>query len=649
MALAARMTRSQLGGPDTADELGPGNHYVYGFMGDGDMMEGITAEAASLAGHLGLGNLIFIFDDNQITIDGPTDLSVSDDIAARFAAQGWHVQGRVEQQAVGDLSSALAAARAEVDRPSLICLRTVIGYGSPGIAGTSKAHGNPLGEEEARRTKAAAGWPEDEQFLVPDDVRTFFEQRIAAKKRERRQADARHQSWRDANPERAERWDQALNRKLPSNLAQLLVDGLGDPADATRKHSGAVLRRLAELVPYVIGGSADLAGSAAPPMLPDVGVVGPAAEEGVDPFAGRNIHFGVREHAMAAVTNGIALDGTFRPYSGTFLIFSDYMRPAIRLAALMKVPSFFVFTHDSFYVGEDGPTHQPVEQLDSLRAIPGFTVFRPADGIETALAYAWILQKAEGPAMVSLTRQGLPELARPLGFELEDVWKGAYTLREVEGKPDIVLMASGSEVSLAWAAAEQLSGDGIAARVVSVPSLELFLAQDASYQNALVPDDGTPVAAIEAGCGESYRRFVGRRGLICGMTTFGASGPYKSLAEHFGFTTDQVAEKVRVQLGRGCSAPTRYPPMVPSPRPKPRSEIPCSSNASASGPFSTVTMPSKPPPSPSASRTGATVRCGCPKRWGASPSRCTPTSRARRRASCSRRGSPASTRAMRWR
>jgi len=550
MALAGRMTRAQLGGESSETQEAPGNHFVYGMMGDGDMMEGITAEAASLAGHLGLGNLVFLYDDNSITIDGPTDVSFSEDVGARFVASGWHVQGPIDGQDVAGLREALAAARAETGRPSLIITRTVIGRGSPGVAGKSKAHGAALGPQETARTKDAMGWPREPTFLVPDEVSAYFAERAEAKKRERLDLDARHQTWREANPERAEAWDAARNRKLPGNLAELLAEGLGGVDDATRKHSGAVLRRLTELVPYMVGGSADLAGSAAPPLFAETGIVGPGAEEGADPFAGRNIHFGVREHAMAAMTNGMALDGTFIPYSGTFLIFSDYMRPAIRLAALMKVRSIFVFTHDSFFVGEDGPTHQPIEQLDSLRAIPNLTVFRPADGIETAMAYAWIMQKAEGPVLLSLTRQSLAAIDRPAGVEKEDVWKGAYTAREASGTPDVVLMASGSEVELATNAAVELAEGGIAARVVSVPCLELFLEQPESYQTALVPDDGTPVVAIEAGIGESYRRFVGRGGLICGMDRFGASAPYKELAKQFGFTPDQVAAKVRAHLGK---------------------------------------------------------------------------------------------------
>jgi transketolase len=550
MALAGRMTRSQLGGEATADQEGPGNHFVYGTMGDGDLMEGLVAESASLAGHLGLGNLIFLFDDNQITIDGPTSLSTSEDVRKRFEAQCWHVQGPVDGNDVSAIGAALEAARGETDRPSLIITRTVIGYGSPGVAGKNKAHGAALGPDEVARTKEALGWPLEPAFLVPDDVRAQLALRIEAKKQERLAVDTRHQAWREANPERAAAWDAARNRKLPGNLGELLVDGRADVSDATRKHSAAALKKLHELVPFIVGGSADLAGSAAPPMIAGDGVVGPGAGEGADPFAGRNIHFGVREHAMAAVTNGIALDGTFIPYCGTFLIFSDYMRPALRLAALMKIRSFFVFTHDSFYVGEDGPTHQPIEQIDSLRLIPNFTLFRPADGVETAMAYAWILQRAEGPVALSLTRQGLPTLERPSGFQSEDVWKGAYAVREPEGPPGLVILATGSEVSLAVDAAERLSADGLAVRVVSMPCVELFLEQPEADQQALIPDDGTPIVAVEAGRCEALRRFVGRGGLVYGLNRFGASAPAGDLAAHLGFTADALTAGIRAHLDR---------------------------------------------------------------------------------------------------
>ena len=539
MALAGRMARARYG----VDGEGPGHHTVYGIVSDGDLMEGLSAEAGSLAGHLGLGNLIYLYDDNEITIDGPTSLSFSEDVAKRFEAQRWHVESVDGEDHLG-LRRALARARAETERPSLVITRTTIGLGSPNKAGKSKAHGEKLGADEVRLAKQACGWPLEPEFLVPDDVRAYLAQRIAAKTAARSECDARLARWREAHPQRADAWDAARERRLPDDLGARLSEGLESKAAATRKHGATVLERLVELAPWFVGGSADLAGSAAPPILAKRGRIGPAAEDGEDRFAGNNIHFGVREHAMAAVTNGIALDATFRPYCGTFLIFSDYMRPSIRLSALMGVPSIFVFTHDSIFLGEDGPTHQPIEQLDALRAMPGLTVFRPADGLETAMAWTWIAQRARGPALLALTRQTVQPLERKARFAPEDVWRGGYAVQDPGKKTAVVLLASGSEVRLACDAAEKLGGEGVPARVVSVPCLSLFLEQPAKYRDKLVPDDGTPLVAVEAARGESFRSLVGRRGLIYGIDRFGASAPAADLAEAFGFTPDKLSARV---------------------------------------------------------------------------------------------------------
>jgi transketolase len=541
MALAGRATRARFGAPGE----GPGNHLVYGIVSDGDLMEGISAEAGSLAGHLGLGNLIYVYDDNRITIDGETSLSFSEDVAKRFEAQRWHVQ-QVDGADAEGLSRALEAARAETERPSLVIARTVIGFGSPGVAGKSKAHGSPLGPDEVKRTKQALGWPLEPEFFVPDDVRAYFAERARGKRAAREAADARLAEWRRAQPAKAAAWDAARERRVPDDLEQALAADLQGADAATRQHGAKVLERLIERTPYLIGGSADLAGSEAPPILKGRGVVGEGAGEAR--FAGVNVHFGVREHAMAAITNGIALDGTLRPYCGTFLIFSDYMRPSLRLAALMRVPSIFVFTHDSIYLGEDGPTHQPIEQLDALRAMPGLTLFRPADGVETALAWAWIARQREGPALLALTRQKVKGLTRPASFRPEDVWKGGYAVREPGAAAQVVLVATGSEVSLACDAAEKLSAERVPARVVSLPSLELFLAQPADYRRALVPEEGPPVVVVEAGRGESLRRLAGTRGLVYGIDRFGASAPYADLAQFFGFTPDQLCARVLEHL-----------------------------------------------------------------------------------------------------
>ncbi|MFP8871757.1 MAG: transketolase [Myxococcota bacterium] len=546
MALAGRMTAAQFGSTRGDDEGAPGSHMIYGVVGDGDLMEGISGEASSLAGHLGVGNLVFMYDDNKITIDGKTEIAFTENVKMRYEAYGWHVIDGIDGRDSAGVRAALERGKAETDRPTMIIVSTVIGLGSKAIEGTSKAHGNPLGNVEIPLAKANMGWPTEPEFLVPDEVKAFFAERSQAKRSEHSSLDADMAAWRAAEPERASAWDAARARSLPSNLADQLCDGMDGEA-ATRKHSGTVLQKLSELVPYMAGGSADLAGSAAPPIIKGVGIVG--IDEGNGRFGGRNIHFGVREHAMGAITNGMALDGTFIPYSGTFMIFSDYLRPAIRLAALMKLRSIFVFTHDSFYVGEDGPTHQPVEQVDSLHLIPGLTVFRPADGIETAMSYAWILEKAEGPAALSLTRQNLRPLERPADFDREEIYKGGYIVRPTEGEPDVVVVASGSEVALACDTAAKLDADGIKARVVSVPCLELLKEQPASYIDALLPEN-TPAVAVEAGTAMGLGGLIGRRGLVCGMEGFGASGPAGSLAEHFGFTPDKLTARIRTHLGK---------------------------------------------------------------------------------------------------
>jgi transketolase len=481
-----------------------------------------------------------LYDDNQVTIDGPTSWTFSEDVPARFRAQGWHVD-EIDGEDTQALDRALAAA-AGSGKPALVKMRTTIGHGSP-WAGKSKVHGGPFGEEVARETKGALGIPLEPTFLVPDAVAAYGRERAAAKRAEREEADTALAAWRLAHAAAAHAWEAVRERRVPSDFGAKLSEGLDGKADATRKHSGAVLARIAALAPGLLsGGSAALAGSNNT-TVKDCGAIG----LGDAPFAGATVHFGVREHAMAAITNGIALEGTFLPYAGTFLVFSDYMRPSLRLAALMGVRSAFVFTHDSIFVGEDGPTHQPIEQLDALRAFPGLTVIRPADGVEAALAWAWIVERASGPVALALTRQNVAALKRELPFSADAFARGAYLLREPAGEPDAVLIASGSEVSLACEAAELLASDGIAVRVVSAPSLDLFANQPASYRDELLPS-GVPVVAVEAGRGESWRGLVGREGLVYGIDRFGASAPYQKLAEYFGFTPDALAKRVRQQL-----------------------------------------------------------------------------------------------------
>ncbi len=544
MALAGRMTRARF----AAGGEGPGHHFVYGIASDGDLMEGLSYEAASLAGHLGLGNLIYLYDDNRVTIDGPTTWTFSDDVGRRFEAQRWHVQ-HVDGEDHAGLARALAAAREEAERPSLVVVRTTIGYGSPNKAGTSKAHGEKLGADEARRTKEALGWPLEPTFLIPDDVRAYLAGRIAAKQAERKAADARLERWREAEPERAAAWQAARGRRLPPGLLGELAKAMPAKAEATRKQSGVAIQRLAQLAPFLVGGSADLAGSNNT-TIESSPFVGPAAPDGVDPFAGRNLHFGIREHSMAAVANGIDLDGTFRPYVATFLVFSDYLRPSLRLAALMRRRTIFVFTHDSVFLGEDGPTHQPIEHLDALRAIPGVTLFRPADGAEVAAAWTWTLERARGPVLLVLTRQTVPLFERDPGFAPEAVWQGAYCVRAAGDRPEVVLLATGSEVPVACDAAGVLAAAGIAARVVSAPSLELFDAQGPAYRSELLPH-GVPVVGVEAARGGSLERYTAASGgLVYGIDRFGLSAPAADLAERFGYTGPQLAARVRAHLRR---------------------------------------------------------------------------------------------------
>jgi transketolase len=550
MALAARATRARFAGAGD----GPGNHFVYGVVSDGDLMEGISAEAGSLAGHWRLGNLIYLYDDNQITIDGPTSLCFSEDVRKRFEAQHWHVQ-QIDGEDVAGLDSALASARAEEHRPSLIITRTVIGRGSA-VAGQSKAHGSPLGADNLREAKARVGWP-DSELHVPEDVRAYFTARAADKRALRRDRDQALAAWRRAQPAAADAWDAARARRVPGDLDARLAEGRDGVADATRNHGAVMLERLADAAPYLIGGSADLAGSNAPPILKGRGTIGDTSG-GADFYAGTNLHFGIREHAMAAITNGIGLDGTLRAYCGTFLIFSDYLRPSLRLAALMGLPSLFVFTHDSIYLGEDGPTHQPIEHLDALRAIPNVHLFRPADGLETAAAYAWIARHTAGPSLLALSRQKLPALRRTRPFSFTDVARGAYAVRD-SANPAVVLVASGSEVSLACDAAEKLHAENVDARVVSLPCLELFDAQPVEWRQELIPADRVPVVAIEAARGHSLRGLVGTRGFVYGIDRFGASAPYTDLAEYFGFTPDRVCARVLAHLrppGEGARSPS---------------------------------------------------------------------------------------------
>lgn len=529
MGIASRMAAERF---NTSD-FKPINHYIYALMGDGCLQEGISYEAAALAGHLKLGNLIYIYDSNSITIEGKTDLAWSEDVEGRFTACGWHVQ-KVDGHNNDQIVAALAAARGETGKPSIIIATTHIAFGSPAKQGTSAAHGSPLGKDEIAATRANLGW-EATPFEVPQDVRDTCRQRVEELKQDHAAWQRGFVSWRNANPAKAELWDRMWNKSLPANLTEELLAVADGKDGATRALSGTVLQKVAELVPSLVGGSADLS----PSNNSDI-KGSPSVQAGS--FAGRNLHFGIREHAMGAVINGMALYGCFIPYGATFLVFADYCRPAVRLSALMNQKAIYIFTHDSFFVGEDGPTHQPVEHVASLRLIPGLQVIRPADGIETAMAWQAALQY-NGPTSLILTRQKLPVIARTASFTPSDALKGGYIVSSPDGTPDVVVMASGSEVHIAAEAAAVLALQGIKARVISVPCLETFLDQPAEYRSQILPA-GIPRVVFEAGRGMPWGSLIGCEGLFIGIEHFGASAPDKILAEQFGFTTPQVAEKI---------------------------------------------------------------------------------------------------------
>ena len=535
MGIAAKMAAERF---NTADFKAI-DHTIYALMGDGCLQEGISYEAAALAGHLKLGNLVYIYDSNSITIEGKTDLAWSEDVEGRFIAAGWHVL-KVDGHNHAQISDAIAAAKAETGKPSLIIATTHIAFGSPKCQGSSGAHGSPLGAEELAATRANLGW-KHEAFEIPQEVRDACKAQVEAKKLEYAAWQRKFDAWHAANPEKAQLWDAMWHKRLPADFAAQLTASIEGKDGATRALSGTVLQKAAALLPSLVGGSADLAPSNNSDIKGSASIQAGA-------FGGRNLHFGIREHAMGAVMNGMALYGCFIPYGATFLVFSDYCRPAIRLSALMKQQAIYIFTHDSFFVGEDGPTHQPIEHVASLRLIPDLQVIRPADGLETALAWQSALEKKDGPTALILTRQKLPVIDRGAASNA-DIRKGGYVVSTPAGKPDVVVMASGSEVHVAVEAAAKLAVDGIACRIVSVPCLESFMAQSQEYRSQVLPA-GVPRVAFEAGRGESWGRLIGCDGLFIGIEHFGASAPDKVLAEQFGFTTPQVAESIKVFLNK---------------------------------------------------------------------------------------------------
>jgi transketolase len=542
MAIASRWLASYFNRPgfDMFD------YDSYALCGDGCMMEGVSSEAASLAGHLRLSNLCWIYDNNKITIEGHTEWAFSDDVATRFIAYGWNVTRVGDANDLEILGRAFQTFKKEKERPTLIIVDSHIAWGAPNKQDTHAAHGEPLGEEEIRLTKRNYGWPEDAQFLVPDGVREHFKAVMGARGKAAREAwMKKFDEYQAKYPELADQLYRMQKRQLPEGWEKALEPFPADPKGVSgRDASGKVLNALAKQVPWLIGGSADLAPSTKTRLT----------FEGAGDFTaatpGRNFHFGIREHAMGSILNGLSLS-KIRPYGSGFLIFSDYMRAPIRLSALMELPVIYIFTHDSIGVGEDGPTHQPIEHLASLRAIPGLIVFRPGDANEVLEAWRYTMELRHEPVVFILSRQNLPTLDRAKYADAKGVAKGAYVLADAPGgKPDIILMGSGSEVSLCVQGYEQLTKEGVKARVVSMPSWELFEKQSAPYKDSVFPPAVTARVAVEQASVFGWRQFVGNAGEIIGMKTFGASAPLKELQKKFGFTPEAVVAAARTTLAR---------------------------------------------------------------------------------------------------
>jgi transketolase len=527
-ALASKMMEARFGEPFRGSR-------VFTLCSDGDLMEGVSGEASSLAGHLGLSNLVCIYDDNRITIEGETELAYSDDAGRRYEAYGWFVQ-HVDGHDRAAIRAALERATAETKRPSMIVARTHIANGAPHAHDTAEAHGAPLGEEEIAETKKAMGWDRP-KFSVPDEVRALFADRGRALAKDKADWQRRFDAWKKENADRAGELEAFLAKRVPADLYEKLIAALPAKDDATRNLSGALQQVVAKLVPSLAGGAADLAPSTKT-LIKGSGSVNTGT------FEGRNLHFGIREHAMGAICNGMALYGGFIPYGSTFLIFSDYMRPSVRLAALMGLQCLWIYTHDSVFLGEDGPTHQPIEQLWSLRLTPNLHVARPADALECAAAWATAIARTNGPTAFALSRQKLPTLVRDAGFDPKSALRGAYVVNDASGgKPDVVIVATGSEVHLATGARERLEKVGIKTRVVSALCLERFAEQDEAYRKSVLPP-GTRRVSIEAGRSDPWKMLLGEEALTIGIDRFGASAPDKVLAEKLGLTVDIVTAKI---------------------------------------------------------------------------------------------------------
>lgn len=539
MALAEKMLAVRFNSPGNKIV----DHHTYALVSDGDTMEGITHEAASLAAHWGLGKLIYFYDFNRITIEGSTALAFSEDVKKRYEAYGWHVL-EVDGHDRAEIDAALSESKAEESRPSLIIGHTMIGKGSPNKENTPSAHGEPLGEEEVQATKKNLCYPCSEPFFVPDEVMSHIKSRTEELKEAYSAWTGAFEKWSSEEPEKRKMWDDAHNRSIPGDLKNSMPEFEVGKEIATRSASGEAMQAIAKAVPYFIGGAADLAPSTKT-------LIKESSSVSRDDFSGQNIHFGVREHGMGGIINGISLHGGFIPFGSTFFVFFDYMRPSVRLAALMKRPVVYVFTHDSIFVGEDGPSHQPIEQMASLRAIPRIVDIRPCDAAETAAAWQVALDTKDAPVALILTRQNLPVLDRSGLAPADGIRKGAYVIADSGGEPpEIIIIASGSEVHPALGAFKELSGSGIKARVVNLASWKLFSMQDEEYREMVLPEGVKNRVGVEAGSSFGWEKFIGSEGAMISMDDFGVSAPYKVLAEQFGFTAENIAKRAREVLGR---------------------------------------------------------------------------------------------------
>lgn len=531
MALAEKIMASKF----NREDFFPFSHRIFGIVSDGDLMEGIASEAASLAGHLKLDNIIYIYDDNQITIEGKTELTFSEDVAKRFQSYGWYTI-KIDGHNHREITQALKEGIAQTEQPTLILAKSHIGYGSPNKQDTAGVHGAPLGEEEVEKTKNQLNWPLEPTFFIPEEVKSLFIERNQILQKEYASWQNEFQKWQTAHPDLAQLLESMTSKSIPEDLEIQLLESLPEKASATRNIGGKVLNKAAELVPGLIGGSADLAPSTKTLIENDQSIA-------PNFYHGRNFHFGIREHGMGGILNGLSLYGGLIPFGSTFLVFADYMRPSIRLAALMETQAIYIFTHDSIFVGEDGPTHQPIEQLASLRVIPNLHVFRPADGLETAMAWAYAIRRTNGPTALCLTRQTVPNLEREEGFTSELICHGGYVLSSEKVRdPEVILVGTGSEVSVVLEARDLLEHQGRNVRVVSIPSLDVFKEQSQSFRESVIPFRGRPVVVVEAGISQGWHEITRSPLLFIGMNRFGASAPYQILSEKFGFTGKAVAE-----------------------------------------------------------------------------------------------------------